>query len=224
MTITNPAGTEFELKYRASERETAERLLSVDALGPCEATGNVRPAQHEDVYVDTVDGALDRAGYAVRLRRAGGRTIVTLKSRTNSGGGALHEREEIEGPTDGGLDQNAWPASAARSLVLELAGDAPLVELVTVRQLRRRRNLVHGDSTVELSIDDVDVVARGRVVDRFTEIELELIAGPPSALEPLARLLAEEDGLRPASGSKLDAALSSAAAAGLPPPGGPAER
>jgi len=158
MTITNPAGTEFELKYRASEREAAERLLSLDALGPFEATGNVRPAQHEDLYVDTADGSLDRAGYAVRLRRAGGRTVVTLKSRVNSGTGSLHEREEIEGPTDGGLDPHAWPASAARSLLLELAGDAPFVELVTVRQLRRRRNLVHGESTVELSVDDVDVL------------------------------------------------------------------
>jgi len=213
MTITNPAGTEFELKYRASEREAAERLLSVDALGPFTATGNVRPAQHEDVYVDTADGSLDRAGFAVRLRRAGGRTVITLKSRADPAVGALHERAEIEGPTDGGSDPHAWPASAARSLVLELAGDAPLVELVTVRQLRRRRNLVNGDSTVELSVDDVDVVARGRVVDRFIEVELELIAGPPTALEPLALLLAGEQGLEPASGSKLETALSSVAAA-----------
>ena len=61
------------------------------------------------------------------------------------------------------------------------------------------------------------MVARGRVVDRFTEVELELIAGPPSTLEPLARVLGQIEGLRPASGSKLDAALSSAAAAAATP-------
>jgi CHAD domain-containing protein len=213
MSIPSSAGTELELKYRATARESAERLLSAGSIGPFAATGNVRPAQHEDVYVDTADGSLGRAGYAVRLRRAGGRTIVTLKSKTNLADGALHQREEIEGPTDGGLDPHAWPASAARSLVLELAGDAPFVELITVRQLRRRRNLVDGEATVELSVDDVDVVANGRVVDSFTEVEFELIAGERTALDPLAELLAGEDGLRPADGSKLEAALSSAAAA-----------
>jgi CHAD domain-containing protein len=210
--MTTPAGTEVELKYRATERAAIDRLLEAPQVGAFTATGAIRPVQHEDVYVDTADGLLDRAGYAVRLRRARGRTTVGLKSRTDTGDGALHRRTEIEGPTDGSFDPHAWPASAARTMVLELAGDAPLVEVVTIRQLRRRRNLVRGDTTIELSIDDVDVVARGRVVDHFTEVELELVAGPARALDALARSLRSEEGLLEATGSKFETALVSAAA------------
>ncbi|MFW6193560.1 MAG: CYTH domain-containing protein, partial [Gemmatimonadota bacterium] len=33
----------------------------------------------DDVYLDTPDGALGRAGLALRLRRAGGSTVVAVK-------------------------------------------------------------------------------------------------------------------------------------------------
>ncbi len=42
--------------------------------------------------------------------------------------------------------------------MLELAGDAPLVEVVTIRQLRRKRIVRDDDTRVELSLDEVDVV------------------------------------------------------------------
>ena len=40
-----------------------------------------------------------------------------------------------------------------------------------LRQLRRRRELRDGDTRVELSLDAVDVVVRGEVVDQFAELE-----------------------------------------------------
>ena len=57
-----------------------------------------------------------------------------------------------------------WPASDARSLVLELAGDAPLVELVTVRQLRRKRIVRDGDTKVELTYAAPDAAPSTRTV------------------------------------------------------------
>ena len=141
--------------------------------------------------------------------------IASIKS-THSVDGALQRREEIEGPADRSLDPHAWPPSAARSLVLELAGDAPLVELVTIRQLRRRRDLHADGSVVELSVDDVDVVSRGDVVERFTELEIELLSGDETALTALRGLLDRESGLSPAAGSKLDRALVAARRAGAP--------
>ena len=59
--------------------------------------------------------------------------------------------------------------------MLELAGDAPLVEVVTIRQLRRKRQLRDGSTRVELSLDEVDVVVSKRVVARFVELEAELV-------------------------------------------------
>ena len=208
MTVDRPV--EIELKYRVRDRATGERLLAADVLGPFRATSGARTAQHEDRYIDTSDGALARAGYAARLRLTNGGTIVTVKSTTPAEG-ALARREELEGPADRTAEPRDWPASAARSLMLELCGDVPLVELVTVRQLRRKRRLKGDDAAAELSLDEVDVVSRGRVIDRFVELEVELTYGNDARLEELASFLRADPGLTPATGSKLDAALAASA-------------
>ena len=100
-----------------------------------------------------------------------------------------------------------WPASDARSLVLELGGDAPLVEVVTVRQMRRRRQLRDRGTRVELSLDDVDVVVRGRVVGRFVELEAELLQGNEDLLEGLATSFDRDPALARSTSSKLETAL-----------------
>jgi CHAD domain-containing protein len=200
---------EVELKYRVGELAAAERLLSGDRVGPfAMGAGRTRSTQLEDRYVDTADGALGRAGFAVRLRQTGGETVVTVKSlaRTQGPGGSVR-REELEGPADRVASPVDWPASDARALVLEHAGDAPLVELVTVRQLRRKRQLRSEGSRVELSLDEVDVVSRGRIVDHFVELEAELTKGDEDELGALGAVLDAEPTLRRASSSKFEAAL-----------------
>ena len=206
MTVERPV--EVELKYSVADKAIGERLLNADTVAGFRATGAARPTQYEDRYVDPTDGALGRAGYAARLRTSSSGTTVTVKSITD-GDGALHRREELEGPADRTGEASGWPSSAARSLVLELCGDAPLVELVTIRQLRRRRDLAlpTSEATVELSLDEVDVVAHGRVVERFLELELELRNGSVGDLAPLQALLDGHHGLSPARGSKLERAL-----------------
>ena len=221
MTVERPV--EIELKYTVADRTIGERLLNAETLAGFRANGAPRPTQHEDRYVDSADGALARAGFAARLRTAGNETIVSVKS-TAVGNGSLHRREELEGPADRTSDVAGWPPSAARSLILELCGDAPLVELVTVRQFRRRRDLElpNEDCAVELSLDEVDVVARGRVVERFLELELELKRGSSAGLAPLQALLDGHHGLSPAPGSKLERALVAARRSGPRRPPTPA--
>ena len=199
---------EIELKYRVSDLASAERYLTADTIGSFSGGSAARTAQVEDRYIDTGDGAMARAGFAVRLRQSGRGSIVSVKSLTrgNGVGGAVH-REEMEGPADRTAGPHEWPASDARSLVLELAGDAPLVEVVTIRQLRRKRIVRDGDTKVELSLDEVDVVARSRVVDRFVELEAELVKGPEDRLRTLADAFAGDPALAPAKRSKLEAAL-----------------
>ncbi len=199
---------EVELKYRVVDLAVAERYLVADEIGSFAGTAAARSSQLEDRYVDTADGAMTRAGFAVRLRQTGRGTIVSVKSltRTEGPGGSVR-REEIEGPADRTAGPLDWPASDARSLVLELAGDAPLVELVTIRQLRRKRIVRDGDTRVELSLDEVDVVSRSRVVDRFVELEAELVKGAEERLTSLAAVFAADPALAPASGSKFEAAM-----------------
>jgi CHAD domain-containing protein len=213
MTVERPV--EIELKYAVADRAIGERLLGADTLAGFRATGAPRPTQHEDRYIDSAAGALARAGFAARVRTASDGTTVTVKS-ISEGDGALHRREELEGPADRTSDAAGWPPSDARSLILELCGDAPLVELVTVRQFRRRRDLElpTGEATVELSLDEVDVVLRGRVIERFLEIELELTHGSIADLAPLQALLDGHHGLSPARSSKLERALEATRRAG----------
>ena len=98
-------------------------------------------------------------------------------------------------------------ASDARALVLEHAGDAPLVEGVTIRQLRRKRTLKTGTTRVELSLDEVDVVTKGRIATSFVELEAELLKGDESALDDVAQVFDDEPGLTRSTLSKLEAAL-----------------
>ena len=209
---------EVELKYRVVDLAAAERYLAAEEIGAFTGTAAPRSTQLEDRYVDTADGALDRAGFAVRLRQSGRGTVVSVKStsRTEGAGGSMR-REELEGPADRTAGPLDWPASDARSLVLELAGDAPLLELVTIRQLRRKRIVRDGDTRVELSLDEVDVVSRSRVIDRFVELEAELVKGAEERLAGLAAVFSADPALAPASGSKLEAAMEAVRSGGRPP-------
>ena len=205
-------GVEQELKYRVADAAAAARLAGVRRLGPFRVAGRARVVQVEDRYVDTAGGALRQAGWAARLRRGPTSTTLSIKSTTPPTG-ALHQREELEGPGGLSLDPRAWPPSPARSLVLELAGKAALVEIVTIRQQRRTRTLADATAEVELSLDDVTVVADGETVDRFVELEAELRRGPATALDVLGAVFASDRDLAPEQSSKLERALASAAAA-----------
>ncbi len=201
---------EVELKYRVLDLTAAERYLVAKSIGPFVGATTARASQSEDRYVDTADGALARAGFAVRIRQSGRGTVVSVKSTAHEeGAGGSFRREEIEGPADRATPPHAWPASDARSLVLEIAGDAPLIELVTIRQLRRKRVVRDGDTRVELSLDEVDVVAHSRVIDRFAELEAELVKGDEARLTHLADVFSLDAALESVSDSKLEAAMAS---------------
>ena len=204
MSLERPV--EIELKYRVTDPLRGEQLLASGTLGPFRAAGSAPSLQFEDRYVDTADGALARAGFAARLRHSRSLVIVTLKSLGRASG-PLQRRTEIEGPASDGADPATWPPSPARSLILELCGDAPLVERVTIRQLRRRRRLIAGTAIVELSLDEVDVLSRTEVVDHFVELEAELLAGDESALDELRQELDADPGLHASPGSKLEAGI-----------------
>lgn len=206
--VGGDAPIEVELKYRMTDVATGERLIAADDLAGFTALAPAVSVQIEDRYVDTAGGALAAAGYAGRLRTGKGRTVITLKGlRRLDDGGAVHRREELEGPAEEGVPATGWPASPARDAVLAIAGEEPLGELVRIRQVRRKRDYGRGEAVVELSVDAVEVVAGAEVIERFAELELELRRGDEAALEPLADLLAEVEELLPADTSKLERAL-----------------
>jgi CHAD domain-containing protein len=205
-----PRPVEVELKYRLREEAAGDRYLLADDLAGFHPITPVRSTQLEDRYLDTADGALARAGFAARLRQTAKGTTVSVKSiarRNGDGTGATHRREELEGPADRTAGPRDWPHSDARSLILEQCGDAPLVEVVTIRQLRRKRKLQSDDTVVEVSLDEVDAVSRSRVVERFVELEVELLQGDEEALARIEGVASGDPALAPSTGSKLESAL-----------------
>ena len=199
---------EIELKYRMSDTTPGERLLAADDLAGFGAVDAVETVHNEDRYVDTADGALATAGYAGRFRTKGDDTIITLKGlRRQDDGGVAHRREELEGPADLATPAGEWPESAARDKVIDVVGGGALEELVRVRQVRRKRHYASGGATIELSVDDVEVVVGDRVIERFAELEAELREGDEAALQPLVDLLADIEELVPAATSKLERAM-----------------
>ena len=209
MSLDRP--TEVELKYRLSDAEIGERLLAGDSLGPLHARGEIQQTHHDDHYFDTPAGALAAAGWAARIRQAPEGALLSLKSLAASGS-SLHRRQELEAPAGPGLQPVDWPSSDARSLVLELCGDAALVETVRLDQTRRRR--VFGDDrfTVEVSLDDVRVLRDQAEIDRFVELEVELTGGEESQLGQVAAVLDATAGLTPSPASKLASAQAALAA------------
>jgi triphosphatase len=199
---------EVELKFRMTDAATGERLIAGDELDGFRAIGPAELTRIEDRYVDTPDGALAAAGYAGRLRTGDDGTVITLKGlRRIDAGGAVHRREEFEGPAAEGEPAASWPESEARDMVVRLAGAQPLAEIARIHQSRRKRLYVRDATIVEVSVDDVAVLAAGSVVERFAELELELREGDEAALEPLVDLLSEIEELVPAQTSKLERAL-----------------
>jgi len=137
MTVSRPV--EVELKYQVADIAIGERLLAAERLAGFVAAGEIRVAEHEDTYLDTADGALEARRIGVRVRAEAGHTTLTVKS-PGSVEGAYRRREELEGPAEPGIPPSAWPASAARDRLIELIGDQPLHEIVTIRQHRRKRD------------------------------------------------------------------------------------
>ncbi|MDQ2964438.1 MAG: CYTH domain-containing protein [Chloroflexota bacterium] len=201
---------EIELKYRPVSVAAGERYLALDEIAGLAATRTrTRTVHLEDRYLDTADGALAAAGFAARLRATATSTVISVKSTARrSTEHGPYRREELEGPADRTSAPRGWPASAARSLILELCGDAPLVELVTLRQLRRKRELRAPDWVLEVSLDEVEVVARSKVVEGFVELEVELVRGSEDGLATVARVLDADPELHASHVSKLEAALS----------------
>jgi inorganic triphosphatase YgiF len=204
------AALEIELKLRASEA-ALDALASLPNLGPAEL-GPPQPVDETDIYLDTPGGALAAARWACRLRTRDGHRRISVKGPAeHAAGDPLHRRPEVEGPAPTGAFEvpGAWPDSAARDLVLRLAGDEPLAEVLRLRQRRiERPALVDGRRVALLSLDRVVVERDGVALGDMRVVELELEPGiAEDTRGGLIGSLRARDGLEPEPESKLERAL-----------------
>src|SRR4051794_3702143 len=176
--------------YRPAMRTTVEYERKLEAPAGWELPdlgGEVlEPRVFSSIYHDTADRSLARAGITLRRRTERGRSLWQLKFPR---GGARLELEEEGGP--------AGPPDSLRTLLrahLRRGAALPVAELRT----RRHGHLVTSDAgTAEVTLDDVRIMDAQRVVEEFSEIEVELTDGKPAAVKAIARRL-EEAGARSA--------------------------
>lgn len=201
---------ELELKFRATPAALAA-LAAAPALGDF-ALGAVAERREEDRYLDTTIGSLHTGGFACRLRlRADGSAVATLKG-LGGAAGALHRRAEHNTPLPAPTpDPAEWPHGPARALVERLAAGAPLLPLVTLRQRRRTRAVLHGGALVaELSLDEVEAERPGQPPRAWCEVEIELHPTADPALLPALEAAAAGAGIGvPEPRSKLAVAIGS---------------
>jgi inorganic triphosphatase YgiF len=192
---------EIELKLLVSEADVP-RLRRHPRL---HELGRSRPVTRtlESVYWDTPELDLHHAGVALRVRRAGGRFIQTLKTRGEARAG-LFDRGEWEAPVgDAHPDLEAVSDPGIRDHLGQLIADRPLEPVVTTVVRRTRRLLGEAGWQVLCEIDVGEVRVRGRSA-RICELELELLEGEPVALYDLALVLSESVALRPAVRDKAE--------------------
>lgn len=205
------AQTETELKLSLRSQDLP-RLLAHPLLVQ-------QPAQTQrlhNTYFDTPELDLMRGRVAVRERRVGRRTLLTVKTAGHSVGG-LSRRGEWEAPTTPGSPDFLALVSDT-TLARELhALSGRLVPLFSTDFRRRRWLLTHGQAQIEVALDEGWIrtgvqatTAAGQRAERILELELELKAGPEAALFDLALALgrapAGADGpwLMPAERSKAE--------------------
>ncbi|AYZ67222.1 CYTH domain-containing protein [Burkholderia multivorans] len=161
-----------------------------------------------NVYYDTPDLALARSKSAVRVRRTPHGWLQTFKTVGTAEGG-LHRRHEWELPVAGdALEIDALVAACDVAEAADaLRSAAPALRALFRTDFTRTLwRIAIGGATVEAAVDLGEIVVQTESETRrepISEIELELIDGPESALATLAAELQQVlPGLAPENISK----------------------
>lgn len=186
---------ETELKFQVPADAARAVRAAMAAAAP-------RRQHLQAIYFDTAEGALGRAGVALRLRREGPRWVQTLKAR----GANAAQRHEHNAPVPrsqpadrpalarhaGSPAAEAWAQALGESID---GFDATRLQPVMSTDIWRRSVVLRGEGwAVELAFDEGEVRAGERVA-KVCELEYELLEGTLADLERLAAEGIERHGL-----------------------------
>jgi triphosphatase len=204
---------EVELKLTAS----ADVLPAVRAHPAVAAVarGRARTTRLVSTYYDTPGRDLAAAGVALRLRRAGGRWLQTVKGGGDAAAG-LHRRTEFEwrlaAPR---LDREKLARTPWRKLFARNGSAYRRVFATDVR--RSLQPLAFADGTRATLCLDVGEIRAGRRRAAVSEIEVELEKGDPLRLFELASALAADLPVRVTHASKAERGYALATQAAIAP-------
>jgi inorganic triphosphatase YgiF len=167
------------------------------------------PLDLRATYYDTPDLRLARSGITLRHRTGeADRASWTLKLPNGARDSSSRDEVEFHGPG------NVVP-DGAEDLIAAFVRNAALTPVARLRTRRRRWSLRDPDGTevAELVDDRVSVLQRGRVVERFRELEIESKGLDRDGLERIAQALTENGAAAAPQVPKLVRALGARAAA-----------
>jgi triphosphatase len=180
--------TEFELKLE----------IPADRLQPLLAAirqGDAIRERLRATYFDTQDGALAGHGIVVRMRQEGRKWVQTAKA-PGSGPLLRLEHNAPVAPDEAGVApavdlarHSGTPVGAALRRALGLKAGAafpPLVPLYETDVTRLSVTVRHGESELEVALDEGRIVAGARSLP-LRELEVELKQGRPEDAVRLAR-------------------------------------
>lgn len=180
---------EIELKLDIDPVDRAQ-LAACPLFGPESAASRRLTA----TYFDTPGFHLDKAGYALRIRREGGKRVQTVKAASSAAAG-LFVRGEWEYRVTG--DKPVFDEKSGPLAQLFESAMLAKVEPIFTTAIDRIAGLINrpDGSRVEYAIDHGEVRA-GTRSSPVCELELELKRGAPQALFDLARALNKQIPLR----------------------------
>lgn len=186
-------GTEFELKYRATE-ESLQALLQ-------EMPGEPRHYAMQTTYYDTPIGRLSALRYTLRLRLENDTAVCTLK--TPAPGGARGEWE-----TECASIEAAIPVLCKLGCPEDLPDlvSEGLIPVCGARFDRIAKTIELPDCVLELALDKGVLTGGGREIP-LCEVEVELKSGSRSVCVDFAEKMAQVYCLEPEAQSKFRRAL-----------------
>lgn len=200
---------EVEWQFDAPELAAVRAWLGETPL-PGFAVTPERIVEMRDVYFDTKDWAVYRAGFTCRVRSREGRAELTLKSMAEPEGG-VRSRREITEPLAECEDGPAMAAGKCGDMLRMLAGRHPIEELFTLEQ--RRQTYCLSDATgalAEIALDETHVPGRNGDRSTLRRVEVEVTAEAQDRVRPFIDQLTSTCRLEPVRGSKFEAGMQAA--------------
>lgn len=199
---------ERELKYSTTDDHVPSAAEISAALEGTELNVRSPTVEHyQDVYFDTADGALRRAGVALRKRHRPSGSFATFKGPVTLREG-LHSRQELESPL---TESGYWPDDVRSALPdgVEPRSLSPVAEL-DVRRVRLIVDLA-GEPVADIAFDEVKCSSPDDDDSSVTfhEVEIESLTEDPGAQVHMLRLAEAIETLVPltlSSFSKLERA------------------
>lgn len=196
---------EIEMKYAVPDKQTLDSIWEDEYLNEISDASSAESLVMKAIYFDTADYRLSKNNIAVRVRSEGETYFATLKTNGSHKDG-LFTRDEINVPiTDEtsfmALNPAIFKGSEPGDMMISLVGDEPLLNVLEMRFLRRRKRLAYASTIMELAVDSGSIITdKGEVP--IMEIELELFAGDAEATRKLGDIIAEKYSLKVKISSK----------------------